>query len=86
MRTPAGSPGKPRERSDVRTDRAFRCRSALFLRRSGFGGRLSVGVEVVSRDGDLATLDGTLMDHTGTVVATATAGARVVHLDDGPKR
>ena len=41
---------------------------------------------VISRDGDLATLDGTLMDHTGTVVATATASAKVVPLDDGPAR
>ncbi|WP_255315070.1 hypothetical protein [Rhodococcus koreensis] len=41
---------------------------------------------MISRDGNLAKLDGTLMDHTGTVVATATASAKVVHLDDRPER
>ncbi|MDT2009786.1 PaaI family thioesterase [Rhodococcus opacus] len=46
-------------------------------------GRLVGQGRVVARDADIATLDGSLIDHTGTVVATATATARVVVLDEG---
>lgn len=44
-------------------------------------GRITGRGRVVHRDGDLAFLEATLADSDGTVIATATATARVIALD-----
>jgi acyl-coenzyme A thioesterase PaaI-like protein len=52
-----------------------------FLQPTGTGRLVGHG-RVVRRDGDLAFLDATLADAGGSVVATATALARVIDLGD----
>jgi uncharacterized protein (TIGR00369 family) len=47
-------------------------------------GRLTAKGRVVHRDGELAHLQASLFDGESTVVATATATARVIPLDQAP--
>ena len=44
-------------------------------------GRITAAGRIVHRDGDLAFLEATLADSAGAVIATATATARVISVD-----
>jgi len=44
-------------------------------------GRITATGRIVHRDGDLAFLEATLADSAGAVIATATATARVISVD-----
>jgi Thioesterase superfamily len=44
-------------------------------------GRITATGRIVHRDGDLAFLEATLADSAGAVIATATAAARVITVD-----